>query len=118
MKAAPNNDRAKTPRTIKLSPEALAKFGWPVIASAAKGFGVLHLDQPDREVEPVLAFVIAKDHALVLTRFGLVEDAWVECPELIVRRFSRSSRSDNREFSDIEAARAALSAATRRNLEL
>lgn len=97
-------------RTIKLSPEALAKFGWPVIAAAPKGFGVLHFDQPDREVEPVLAFVIAKDHAMVLTRFGLVEDAWVECPELIVRRFSCLSRADDREFPDIEAARASLSA--------
>jgi hypothetical protein len=97
-------------RKIKLPPEALAKFGWPVITSAPNGFGVLHLDQPDREVEPVLAFVIAKDHALVMTRFGLVEDAWVECPELIVRRFSRSPRADDREFPDIEIARASLSA--------
>jgi len=97
-------------RTIKLSPEALAKFGWPVITPAPKGFGVLHLDQPDREVEPVLAFVISKDHAVVLTRFGLIEDAWVECPELIVRRFSSASSADDREFPDIEAARAFLSA--------
>jgi hypothetical protein len=115
MNIAKNTDLAASHAwPIKLSPEAVAKLGWPVIASAPKCFGVLHLDQPNREVEPVLAFVIAKDHALVMTRFGIVEDAWVECPELIVRRFSSASRADDREFPDIEAARASLSAASLR----
>lgn len=83
---------------------------WPIVA-APKGFGVLrHLDCPDREVDPVLAFVITKDHALVVTRFGIVDDAWVECPELIVRRFSSAPNADDREFPDIETARKILSA--------
>jgi hypothetical protein len=97
MNEATNSDRS-------------SPYTWPLVA-APKGYGVLyHIDHHDREVEPVIAFVVGKGCSLPVTRFGVIDDAWLECPELIVRRFSSSPSADDREFPDVETARAVLSA--------